>query len=68
MKNRAEIYHMKELWEKDKNFKFYPEARYATDIIFQQNNCPAGNISENKKYFSAKNHHQWNLNRSISST
>lgn len=37
-------------------FKFYPEARYAEDVIFQRSNRPIGNNCEIKKYFSGKNH------------
>lgn len=37
-------------------FRFYSEAKYATDVIFQQKNRPCGNASENKKYVPGKHH------------
>lgn len=30
----------------------YPMASYATDVNFQPCNCPSGNLSESKRYFS----------------
>lgn len=35
-------------------FGNYPTAHYATDVTFQQANCPSVNIQEEKKYYSGK--------------
>ncbi|KAE9161320.1 hypothetical protein PF002_g32403 [Phytophthora fragariae] len=39
-----------------KSFKHFPCARYATDVTFQQANCPAGTHSEAITYYSGKHH------------
>lgn len=39
---------------KNKKFKFYPEAKYASDLVFQQRNRLVGNISKNKKTLQRK--------------
>lgn len=60
IKNRVEIYHMKELWKNDEKSQFYPEARYAIEVFLQQGNRPAGNIC---KKSSAENIISMELNR-----
>ncbi|ETL37701.1 hypothetical protein L916_10654, partial [Phytophthora nicotianae] len=37
-------------------FQNFPYARYATDVIFQQTNKPAGNMNEINPYYSGKHH------------
>lgn len=51
-----DYYPIRTLIEEKVFFEFHPKARYATNVIFQQSNLPAGNISENKRHFSEKHH------------
>lgn len=46
-------------------FKYYPKARYATDVIFQMPNRPCENIRENKFDFSGM-HHLYDLKTKFS--
>ena len=39
---------------KDRRFRNYPMARFATDVTFQPRFRPSGSIEEGKKYFSGK--------------
>ena len=45
---------MAHLIKKGAQFKNFPCALYATDVIFQQGNCPSGTLLEGKLYFSGK--------------
>lgn len=54
--NREEKCQMELFHQEKQCFKFYLEARYATDVIFQQCNRPIGTICETTKYFSRKHH------------
>ena len=45
---------MKKLIKQNLQFKNFPYALYATDVIFQQSNRPSGNLMEGKAYFSGK--------------
>lgn len=51
--------------EKNILFKYYFEARYATNLIFQQSNRPCENVRENRLYYSGK-HHLYGLKTEIS--
>lgn len=44
------------LMENNVSFKYFKEARYATDLIFQQSSRPMGTIPEIKNYFSEEHH------------
>lgn len=56
IQRKNEYYPMEILMEEKVIFEFHSEARYTTDVIFQQSSRPAGCISENKKCFSWKQH------------
>lgn len=45
---------MQKLQNDATTFNYFDYARYATDVTFQQSNCPSGNILKGKKYFSDK--------------
>ena len=45
---------MKSLIKTKKQFKNFPYALYATDVIFQQWNHPLGNLLDGKAYFNGK--------------
>ncbi len=45
---------MRSLIKKKVQFKHFPCALYATDMIFQPANCPSGTLLEGKLYFSGK--------------
>ncbi len=45
---------MESLIKMGAQFKNFPYALHATDIIFQQVNCPSGTMFEGKHYFSRK--------------
>lgn len=50
----AKRYSMKKLEAMNTTFGNFPQARYATDVTFQQSYRPSGNIQEGKLYFSGK--------------
>ena len=47
------------LEEKDKTFKNFKYALYATDVTFQHTNRPSGNHEESTKYYSGKHSLYW---------
>ena len=50
----ADRYTMLRLQTSNNAFRFYPCARYATEITFQQSNMPAGTQAERSEFYSAK--------------
>lgn len=48
------VVHMKFLKESSQTFIFHSYALYATDVMFQQRNCPCENMLEAKPCFSGK--------------
>lgn len=56
MKKQINIYTMFIMNEKNFSFKCYPEARYATDVIFQRSKGPCVNVWENHHYYGVKHH------------
>ena len=50
----GELRKMADLQKSQQTFKAFPEARYATDVTFQQAFRPSRGIEEGKRYFSGK--------------
>lgn len=65
VKDHARTYTMEKLREDNVSFSNYPEARYATDVIFQQSNRPSGTLSEGRVFFSGK-HHMYGFKTEVS--
>lgn len=53
---KDDYFTMNRLRRKQCQFNHFGEARYATDVIFQQSNRPMGRMQETKIYFSGKHH------------
>ena len=47
-------YDIETLMDSSSQFQYYPFARYATDVTFQNANRPTGNMFEARPYYSAK--------------
>lgn len=65
VKNQTHRFNMDYMRENKIGFKHFPEAKYATDVIFQHSNRPCGNVKENRHYFSGK-HHLYGLKTEVS--